>query len=60
MVVKFLRAFSFILWWILGLNSGLHICKASALLLESHLQTILLWLVFGDGVLQTVWAGLEL
>jgi hypothetical protein len=28
----------------LGLNSGLHVCKAGALLLEPHLQSILLWL----------------
>jgi hypothetical protein len=28
----------------LSLNSGLKACKASALLLEPHLQSILLWL----------------
>jgi hypothetical protein len=26
------------------LNSGFHICKASILLLEPHLQSVLLWL----------------
>jgi hypothetical protein len=31
------------------LNSGLHACKAGTLLLESCLQSILLWLSFGDG-----------
>jgi hypothetical protein len=31
-------------WWDWGLNSGLHIYKVKALLLESHLQSILLWL----------------
>jgi hypothetical protein len=27
-----------------GLNSELHVCKAGTLLLELHLQSILLWL----------------
>jgi hypothetical protein len=30
----------------LGLDSGLHTCKAGTLLLEPHLQFILLWLVW--------------
>jgi hypothetical protein len=29
---------------VLGLNSGLHACKAGTLLFEPHLQSILLWL----------------
>jgi hypothetical protein len=47
-----------------GLNSGLHAykagtCKAGTLLLEPHLQSILVWL-FGDGVLQgIIQTGLE-
>jgi hypothetical protein len=35
---------------------GLNSCKAVALPLEPHLQTILLWL-FLDGVLQTIYPG---
>jgi hypothetical protein len=31
-------------WWDWGLNSGLHACKGGTLLLEPHLQSILLWL----------------
>jgi hypothetical protein len=31
-------------WWDWSLNSGLHTCKAGILLLESYLQSILLWL----------------
>jgi hypothetical protein len=30
--------------WGEGVNSGLPTCKAGTLLLESHLQSILLWL----------------
>jgi hypothetical protein len=37
--------------------SGLHICKAGALPLESWFQSILLWLFFEDGVLWTIYVG---
>jgi hypothetical protein len=36
-------------WWDWGLNSGLHTCKAGALLLQPHLQFILLWLFLEIG-----------
>jgi hypothetical protein len=38
-------------WWGWGLNSGLCGCKAGALLLEPHLQSILLWLFWRWGLL---------
>jgi hypothetical protein len=34
----------FVCVWVMGLNSGLHTCKAATLTLEPHLQSILLWL----------------
>jgi hypothetical protein len=37
-------------WWDRGLNSGLHTCKAGVLLLESHLQSTLLWLFWRWGL----------
>jgi hypothetical protein len=43
-------------WWDWGLNSQLHTCKAGALLLKPHLQSILLWL-FGDGGSRTIFLG---
>jgi hypothetical protein len=36
-------------WWDWYLNSGLHDCKAGALPLEPHLQSILLWLFWTWG-----------
>jgi hypothetical protein len=33
-----------------GLNPGLHTCKAGALALETHLQSILLWLFWKWGL----------
>jgi hypothetical protein len=33
----------------LAFESGLHICKAGTLLVESHLQSILLWLFWEKG-----------
>jgi hypothetical protein len=49
----------FFLWnW--GLNSGLHACKTGALLLEVHLQSILLWLFWRWGLTNYLaWASLE-
>jgi hypothetical protein len=44
----------FVFWWDWGLNSGLHIHKASVLLLEPHLQSILLWLFWRWGVSQSI------
>jgi hypothetical protein len=41
--------FCFVFYWNLGLNSGLHACRAGALLHEPYLQSIFLWL-FGDGI----------
>jgi hypothetical protein len=38
------------IWWNWGLNSGLHACKTGALLLEPHLQPILLWLFWRCGL----------
>jgi hypothetical protein len=38
-----------------GLNSGLHTCRAGALPLEPHIQSILLWL-FGDRVSRTIFS----
>jgi hypothetical protein len=37
--------------WDWGLNLGLCSCNAGTLPLEPDLQSILLWLFFGDGVL---------
>jgi hypothetical protein len=37
-------------WWDWSLNLGLHTCKASALSLEPHLQSILLWLFWTWGL----------
>jgi hypothetical protein len=52
--------FFFFFWWDCGLNSGLRTCKAGALLLEPHLQTILLWLFLEMGSLEHfAQAGLE-
>jgi hypothetical protein len=46
---------------VLGLNTGLCICKAGALLLEPYLQSILLWLYWRWGSQeQFAWAGLEI
>jgi hypothetical protein len=44
------------------LNSGLHSCKVSALLLKLRLQSILLWLFWRWGWSHELfaWAGLEL
>jgi hypothetical protein len=39
------------------LNSGLYICKAGTLPLELHLQSILPWLLFEDGISQTICLG---
>jgi hypothetical protein len=36
--------------WNWGLNSGLWACKVGALLLEPHLQSILLWLFWKWGL----------
>jgi hypothetical protein len=45
---KFLFLFClFFFWWDQGFNSGLHTCKAGALPLEPHLQSIWLWLFWG-------------
>jgi hypothetical protein len=41
----------------LGLNSGLHTCKVGALMLETHIQYILLWLFWRWGVSQTTCPG---
>jgi hypothetical protein len=35
---------------VLGLKSGLQTCKAGALSLEPHLQSILLWLLWSKGL----------
>jgi hypothetical protein len=43
-----------------GLNSGLGTCKASALLLKSHLQFILLWLLLVMSQELFAQAGLEM
>jgi hypothetical protein len=37
-------------WWDWGLTSGLHTCKVGTLLLEPHLQSILLWLFWRWGL----------
>jgi hypothetical protein len=42
------KGFAFLVDW--GLNSGLQICKAGTLQLESQFQSLLLWL-FGDGLM---------
>jgi hypothetical protein len=44
---------------VLGLNLGLHVCKVGALLLEPHLQYILLWLFWGWGLVNYL-SGLAL
>jgi hypothetical protein len=36
----------------MGLNSGVHACKAGTLQLEPHLQSILLWLLWNWGLLK--------
>jgi hypothetical protein len=48
-------------WWDLGFNSGLHTCKAGmCLLLETHLQSILLWLFWRWGSFKLfAWAGFK-
>jgi hypothetical protein len=48
--------FIFLCDW--SLNSGLCVSKPGALLLEPHLQSILLY-YFGDGVLQTIILEME-
>jgi hypothetical protein len=40
----------FIFSWDWGLNSELYACKAGALLLEAHLESILLWLFWRRGL----------
>jgi hypothetical protein len=35
----------FFFWWDWGLKSGIHTYKAGILLLEPHLQSILLWFI---------------
>jgi hypothetical protein len=40
----------FFFWWDWCLNSGLHTCKQSTLHLEPHLQSILLWLFWRQGL----------
>jgi hypothetical protein len=57
--------FSFLFCWDRGLNSGLHACKAGALLLQPHLQSILLYGCFEDAGSREssklfAWTGLEL
>jgi hypothetical protein len=51
-VRSILLANFFFLWWDWGLNSGLCTCKAVTLLLEPHLQSILLWLFWRWGSLK--------
>jgi hypothetical protein len=41
---------SFVCWWDLGLNTGLHTCKTGTLLIEPHLQVFLLWLFWRWGL----------
>jgi hypothetical protein len=41
-------------WWDWGLNSGLRVCKAGTLLLEPHLQSILLWLFLRWGLVNSL------
>jgi hypothetical protein len=43
--------FFFFFWWDCSLNSGFHTCKASTLLLEPHLQSILCWLFWRWGLM---------
>jgi hypothetical protein len=43
----FIHLFIYVLVVFGGLNSGLHACKAGTLLLEPHLQFILLWIFWG-------------
>jgi hypothetical protein len=62
---KALEFRDFFFWWDWGLNSGLCICKAGALQLEPHFQSILVWLFWRRGVAKFeaslfAWAGLEL
>jgi hypothetical protein len=47
--IKTYRKKFLFLWWDLGFNSGLYGCKAGTLLLEPHLQPILLWLFWRWG-----------
>jgi hypothetical protein len=52
--------FQYFFWWDWGLNSELCICKAATLLLEPHLQHMLLWLFWRWGSLELfALAGLE-
>jgi hypothetical protein len=41
-------------WWDRGFDSGVHACRAGALLLEPHLWSIFFG-YFGDGILQTTY-----
>jgi hypothetical protein len=50
----------FFFWWDWDLNSGFFTCKAGALLLESHIQSILLSLVWRWGSLTNYLPGLAL
>jgi hypothetical protein len=52
----------FFFWWTWGLNSQLCTCKAGALPLEAHLQSILLWLFWRwgkGGCMPPAWDDLE-
>jgi hypothetical protein len=49
-VFYFFHSLSLSLWWGWCLNSGLHTCKPSILLLESHLQSSLQWLFWRWGL----------
>jgi hypothetical protein len=50
-------AFLKIFLWDWGLNSGFCVCKAVTVLLEPHLQSILLWLFWRLGVSGTICLG---
>jgi hypothetical protein len=62
LVVQWIDFFLFkkLFWKDWGLNSWLHSCKAGALQLEPHLQSILLWLFWSFSLMNSLpWLALN-